>query len=91
MTATDQYIPVPESSQDSDASIVAMLDEILAQDDLYIFAHSEGYRLCIAHNRDAQPYYEIIDSYETRSNAYRAAIDCLIEACVFAWDQGDES
>ena len=92
MTAKDQYNPVLLSSQDSDAAVMAMIDQMLAQDELYIMASSNGFHLCEKRTDvDDFKYYEVIDSYETRPAAYRGAIDCLIEACVFAWDQGDES
>lgn len=79
----------PESIQDTDASIVDMLDELLAQDDLYVMAGGSGFHLCekVADLEDCT-YYDTIDSYETRAAAYRAGIDCLIELSVEAWEQG---
>lgn len=84
MTANDQYNPVPESRQDTD--IISMLDEMLAQDNFFVAANLEGYELYEA-TADGDQH---IDQYETRAAAYRGAIDCLIEACVFAWDQGGQ-
>ena len=75
----------PDSAQDSDASIVAMLDEILAQDNLYISPDDENwYELC---ERTADGH-KIIDVYSNRTTAYRVAIDCLIELCIEGWEEG---
>jgi hypothetical protein len=77
--------PIPISSQDTDASIVAMLDELLAQDSLYIAPDdADWYELC---ERTADGD-KIIDVYPNRTTAYRAAIDCVIELSIEAWEQG---
>lgn len=76
-------------SQDTDAAIVAMLNEMLAQDNLAIIRTIDGYHV-VEYTSETKELWSTIDIYETRAAAYRGAIDCLIEACVFAWDQGDE-
>lgn len=76
-----------DSTQDSDSAIVAMIDELLAQDDLYVLTGGSSYHLCEKRvDTEGFSYYENIDTYETRGAAYRGAIDCIIELCIEAWD-----
>lgn len=77
----------------SDASVIKMIDDMLAQDGLAVHLIMDGWELHVTDLSDERgwPHSTTIDIYETRAAAYRGAIDCLIEACVFAWDQGDES
>ncbi len=71
----------------SNLAIVNMIDELLAQDNFVIFENDNGdYEL----RQDIELDRVLIDIYETRAAAYRAAIDCLIEVCIEAWEKGGQ-
>lgn len=81
-----------DSNQDSDASIAAMLDELLLQDNLRIQLTIDGWELLEIENSErGWPSEKTIDTYETIAAAYRAAIDCVIELSIEGWDKGGQS
>lgn len=72
--------------QDTDAAIVAMLDEMLAQDNLSIQVdYLPTVYVLVEKTADGET---VIDRYDTRAAAYRGGIDCLIEFCIEGWEQG---
>lgn len=79
-----------DSAQDSNASIVAMLDEILLDDNLsVVIDQTQGdYTQYLLVDISNDNHGFLIDTYETRAAAYRAAIDCVIEYSIEAWEQG---
>lgn len=78
-------------SQDTDSAIVAMLDEMLLQDNLRIQLTIDGWELLeIEDSERGWPAEKTIDTYETAAAAYRGAIDCLIELAIEGWDKGGQ-
>lgn len=86
----NQYTDSAPLSQDTDSAIVAMLDELLLQDNLAIISEDDGYHL-VDFSPNNEPWGKIIDRYDTWVAAYRGAIDCLIELAIEGWEKGGQS
>lgn len=81
---TQSSIPGQPDNVNSDASIIQMLNRLMGEFDLSIRPTETGWELYATDlGRETA-----IDFYLGRSDAYRAAIDCIIEACIDAWEQG---
>ncbi len=77
-------------SQDSNAAIVAMLDELLAQDNLFVKPFKDGWGVFEFEDPHQTTGWLTVDEYDTRVAAYRAALDVEIELCINAWCGGEE-
>ena len=87
MTAKNHSTSNSPNPQDTDAAIVAMLDRMLLNDDMYIISADDGVHLMDLTD-ETDFFGRVIDTYETRAAAYRAGIDCIIELSIEGWERG---
>lgn len=70
----------------SDAQLIASIDAKLEQEYLHVIFVS-GVWYLVEKDDDK---FRIIDEYKNRVAAYAGGLDCVIEACIEAWEKGGD-